>query len=205
MWYAKFPIAANDVTIGQAAENDIALQSLSVSAHHARIDFDGAECWVTDLDSEHGTFLAGIKLLPQVRERWRTDQALRIGKDYELYIVEEERSATSEDVESARPSPPRPQVSVIGITSAETEFEVAPGANRAANVILRNQGLLVDHFKPSIVGVPDDWVTLSSDEVRLEPGDAQEIVIDLHPPRTPESSAGAYPLKLARGQQSRAR
>ncbi len=118
------PVTADQLTVGRAAENGIVLDHATVSQRHARIDIDGEDFWVTDLDSEHGTFMGGIKLLPQVREQWRPDRALRIGEAYDLYLVENGPQSQQEEVQPAETS--LAHTSLIGIACEKTEFVVTP-------------------------------------------------------------------------------
>lgn len=50
-----FVLAAGDVAIGRAADNDIVLDDPLVSRHHARLAWDGDGLRVTDLGSSNGT------------------------------------------------------------------------------------------------------------------------------------------------------
>jgi predicted component of type VI protein secretion system len=47
------------LTIGRHPENDIVIQNLAVSGHHARIDRRDGHIQLTDLNSKNGTFLNG--------------------------------------------------------------------------------------------------------------------------------------------------
>jgi pSer/pThr/pTyr-binding forkhead associated (FHA) protein len=49
-------------TVGRAAANDIVLENLLVSAHHARIDQAGQDYVLTDLQSKNGTYLNGTRV-----------------------------------------------------------------------------------------------------------------------------------------------
>jgi hypothetical protein len=54
------------LTIGRGEDNDIVLQDLQASRHHARIENDGKVYKIIDLNSRNGTFLEDAKLLPGV-------------------------------------------------------------------------------------------------------------------------------------------
>ena len=53
----SFAMKSGGLTIGRSAENDISLDLSGVSRKHARIDFDGQNYLVRDLNSLNGTFL----------------------------------------------------------------------------------------------------------------------------------------------------
>jgi pSer/pThr/pTyr-binding forkhead associated (FHA) protein len=49
-------------TIGRASANDIVLENLLVSGHHARIDQAGQDYVLTDLQSKNGTYVNGTRV-----------------------------------------------------------------------------------------------------------------------------------------------
>jgi hypothetical protein len=54
-----------ETSLGAAADNDIVLSDPYISGHHARLRWDGANWWVTDLDSTNGTTVNRQACLPQ--------------------------------------------------------------------------------------------------------------------------------------------
>ncbi|MCC6708540.1 MAG: FHA domain-containing protein [Gammaproteobacteria bacterium] len=65
--------------IGRAG--DIALYDDTVSRRHARLDVDGDECFLTDLESRNGTYLIVDKqLLPFTKGRVSGDQVFAFGE-----------------------------------------------------------------------------------------------------------------------------
>ena len=65
------------LTIGRKASNDIPIENLAVSGHHAKIDAVGDGFLLTDLKSKNGSFVN--KML--VSSHWlKHDDAITIGK-----------------------------------------------------------------------------------------------------------------------------
>ncbi|HEX2092134.1 MAG TPA: FHA domain-containing protein [Longimicrobiaceae bacterium] len=62
----EIPVRLPVVRIGQAAGNDIVISDDSVSANHARLEFDQGAWRLTDLESTNGTYVEGVRLAPQV-------------------------------------------------------------------------------------------------------------------------------------------
>ncbi len=92
------PVKAKKMTIGRLEENDIVLGDPIVSAHHARIDFDGTRYFLVDLNSRNGTFLRNTKLLPGTPEEWTPGVPVRMGKSW-LRLV------SGQEAEQATPPP----------------------------------------------------------------------------------------------------
>ncbi|XP_021910683.1 uncharacterized protein LOC110824403 [Carica papaya] len=60
-----FEIASNDVTVGRLPQKaDMVIPVATVSAVHARIQKEGGNLLVTDLDSTNGTFVDEKRLRP---------------------------------------------------------------------------------------------------------------------------------------------
>ena len=53
----EIPIGTNPVTVGRGPDNDIHIDNLAVSTHHARIYADTGRIIIEDLSSLNGTFL----------------------------------------------------------------------------------------------------------------------------------------------------
>ncbi len=62
----SFGLKPPSVTVGSDVEsNDIVLQNQTVSANHARLDWRDDKWHVTDLQSENGTIINGVRLKPE--------------------------------------------------------------------------------------------------------------------------------------------
>src|SRR5260221_6101602 len=53
----EVPIGTRPVGIGRAPDNDLPVDNLAVSNHHARVFFEAGRLVVEDLDSLNGTFV----------------------------------------------------------------------------------------------------------------------------------------------------
>jgi hypothetical protein len=62
----ELPVPSPVVTIGRAAGSDVVIDDDSVSAEHARLEFDLGAWRITDLGSTNGTAVEGVKLAPNV-------------------------------------------------------------------------------------------------------------------------------------------
>jgi pSer/pThr/pTyr-binding forkhead associated (FHA) protein len=66
-----------EVTIGRTASNDIQIDNVAVSAHHARIVKDGRYYVIEDLNSTNGTFVNEKKI---TRSVLKENDVITIGK-----------------------------------------------------------------------------------------------------------------------------
>lgn len=58
----EVPIGNRPVTIGRSPDNDLPVDNLAVSNHHARVYYEGSRLVVEDLDSLNGTFVNDLRV-----------------------------------------------------------------------------------------------------------------------------------------------
>jgi pSer/pThr/pTyr-binding forkhead associated (FHA) protein len=58
----EVPVGANGVAVGRSPDNDIVIDNLAVSNHHARITWEGEQLVVDDLQSLNGTFVNDMRV-----------------------------------------------------------------------------------------------------------------------------------------------
>ncbi|HEU0052023.1 MAG TPA: FHA domain-containing protein [Longimicrobium sp.] len=105
----QIPVPAPVVTIGKAAECDLVLDDDSVSARHARLEFDVGGWRLTDLASTNGTAVEGVKLAPNVPTPIPYGATVRFG-GVKLHFLE----AVDADPAQARQAyePPAPKTTL---------------------------------------------------------------------------------------------
>lgn len=195
-----FPLGGRQrVTIGRDANNDIAIASARLSRHHAQLTFDGTRYFLTDLSSTNGTFIENDRLLPGIAEVWQPTKQARMGDHWlRLELPGAAAAAPARPDVSAAPlaaagAPPQQPLSV---TMEPAQLAVRPGQAVDATLRILNRQQQVDHFTPSVEGIPDAWVTRPAQMLRLAPGDAGAMTLRFHPPLAPTSSAGAHPFAV---------
>ncbi len=199
------PMKAAGLTIGRETDNDIALEDAKASRHHAKIEFDGKEYRVTDLNSSNGTYLANARLLPGIAEVWTQEKALRIGDTWLRLLRSGTSTVPAGGTTVAQPAGTSVDMSRVQTSAGERrvglyldtmQATVEPGQSLSLRMVLLNLGGLVDHFTISVSGVPAAWVPGFPKTEQLLPGTQQEINLLIQPPRSPQSRAGRYPLTL---------
>jgi pSer/pThr/pTyr-binding forkhead associated (FHA) protein len=82
----------------------------------------------------------------------------------------------------------------IGVTLQAPTAPVAAGTPTTATLAVQNRGPVVDELVIEIADLPAEWVRVTRPSLSLLPGARDEINIVLHPPRTPEATAGDHPF-----------
>jgi DNA-binding winged helix-turn-helix (wHTH) protein len=95
-----FSLTTDDVLIGRKADADVVLADRYVSRHHARIVKNDGGHTIIDLESSHGTFLNGTRI---IQHELQSGDRIALGKDQvELgyYSEEEETAGKANDKEN---------------------------------------------------------------------------------------------------------
>jgi hypothetical protein len=58
----EVPVGSRPISIGRSPDNDLAVDNLAVSNHHARVYFEAGRLVVEDLDSLNGTFVNDLRV-----------------------------------------------------------------------------------------------------------------------------------------------
>lgn len=92
-----FELSGPEVRIGRRADNDIRIDEISVSGHHAVIEAvpntyleDTVDYYITDSDSTNGTFVNDIRI--EGRQRLNSNDLVRVGWN-EFRFVDEDENA----------------------------------------------------------------------------------------------------------------
>jgi pSer/pThr/pTyr-binding forkhead associated (FHA) protein len=91
--YGEYPLLKPVVTIGRKPDNDLRIDNLAVSGHHARVVRDADRFTLEDLGSTNGTFVGARRIKT---EPLTDGMEITIGK-YTLRFVEEEAAAEGGD------------------------------------------------------------------------------------------------------------
>ncbi len=86
------PLTPRCLTIGRGTDNDLVINYPVTSRYHAQITSDGATYYVTDLNSDNGTYLGNALLAPNQPVVWTPGAPLHIG-DVLLQLGQEQSEA----------------------------------------------------------------------------------------------------------------
>jgi eukaryotic-like serine/threonine-protein kinase len=184
-------LTAAGVTIGRTADNQLSYESTELSRSHLRIQLEGQRVTVTDLGSANGTYLDGVRLLPQVAQVWDGSQPLRLGSS--LWLALEPALALSPP---ATDGPRSSRSNKIGVALDSKTMVLTPGQPAKCKVALVNLEEIVDHISVAVAGVPEEWVEGTGKEVQLNPGAQTTVLLTILVPQEHTSRAGDYDVTI---------
>jgi pSer/pThr/pTyr-binding forkhead associated (FHA) protein len=118
----EFPLKKSAFSIGRSPGNDVVIDNLAVSGHHARLTVDEDHYVIEDMNSLNGTFLNNQRIR---RSNLKDGDEIMIGKHTLVYREEGGVAAQSvgfRSAESAAQSQPAMDVTMVLDTKKRREF-----------------------------------------------------------------------------------
>lgn len=69
----------NSVIVGRSSESNFVIPHQSISRSHCKIEFVNNTFFITDLKSLNGTFIDGVKILPEKKTLFHQNSVLKLG------------------------------------------------------------------------------------------------------------------------------
>ena len=91
----------------------------------------------------------------------------------------------------------------LGLAMKDEDWRVSPGDKITIPAVVANRSSDDIFVELSILGVPNDWVTLDNPVVHLRPKEKHEISLTISPPPYPQCQAGDYPVNIRASVQNR--
>lgn len=193
------PLEKNQLVMGRSADCDIVLDNKDISRQHVRLQRVGTGWQIVDLNSTNGTYLDSAKLLSGVPEMFYPGKTLRVGPYFIHWQKAGEQRTQMEAYTRTLPANATHLESTtgrIGATLKPNLAEVAPGSSFNFQVMLFNQGMVVDQFNLSIEGLSSDWISIPLNNAQLMPGASAALTFNLHPPMESRAKAGIYEYQV---------
>ena len=84
----------------------------------------------------------------------------------------------------------------VGVLIGAINFPITPGSSVSIPLLLENRGIAADNFHVSITGIPRNWISLKSSQVKLAASESKEILFKINLPRSSAADAGRTPFKI---------
>jgi len=155
------------ISIGRSESSDIVLADGSISRQHAQLERTGDGWQVRDLGSENGTYLGGKPLLPDIPEEWNSFQPLRIGAYYLHLKLGKNRNANGQS---------------FIVSVSPDEVEVRAGEQALLQIGMRNDSETVMEYQIEMARLPDRWVKVPAEPLRIRPNEQKIFNLAIAPP-----------------------
>ncbi len=194
----EIPIEKTPLTIGRKPDNDIAIDNMAISSHHARITMQGKTYMIEDLQSTNGTFLNEKRILTSALQH---NDTILLGQHSLQFVFPESVQAAAVETQETVVINPEIQKQIL----AELAASVAAVEKPAAPVI---PDVPVEPVTPVEAVKPPEPVNIVEPVKTLEPVKAVEpaeppkaetpveppaMVVEQTAPPSPESAPAARP------------
>lgn len=194
--YETFLLTEPNTSIGRSPGNTIALDTETISRYHLSITQTDGQVFLTDLDSQNGTFVDGTRLKHNEPIQLRGGEEINIG---ELILIFHDPDA----------NPTRPIVIPEEVTQhvealtedfsvdlEAPEIAISPGAYAPSKVIINNSSEKSQRYVVKVSGVPPEWVRIDRPTVDVGAGKSASVTISFKPLRRSDSVPGTYTAEI---------
>lgn len=194
--FMTFPLVENTISVGRSTGNTIALDTNTISRYHFSLSHDGQKTFITDMESANGTFVDGERLQPNQSRELDGGDEIQIGHLRIIYHQLDEMATqpvkvvdeTTQRVEVAAPTF---RLDVIGPPAP-----FSPGAHMSAEINITNTTKEAQRYRVEVTGMPAEWVRLDRSEIRIEPDQSEQVLINFRPTRRSDSRPGDYKVQV---------
>ena len=117
----NFSLDKPSITIGRSPENDLSIEHLTISRHHARFTVEGQTFLLEDLGSANGTQIGAVPLPPNAPHRAAALQPFQLGDIRLQYVSPSSGTFTDVNTMPVQRTVPPPHSTAPAASSAPTE------------------------------------------------------------------------------------
>jgi len=195
--FQTFALNDDNISVGRSSGNTIMLERETISRYHCSIVRDAANNAVqlTDLASDNGTYVDGVRLAANAPRLLRGGEEIIIG-DLRLIYHAVDDSPTQlvtalSQTQSITVEAPDFHIDVTGPSQA-----ISPGAHISASLLITNNADETRHFEVEVGGLPDGWARIAPKSLALTAEEKREVVIKFQPPHHSSSTPGIYDVSI---------
>lgn len=199
-----YPLNSGEVVrLGRGLENGLVLDCPGVAPVHLILDHRQTAYWLLLLGQGEEARLNGQPLHPQTAIELHHLDIIELS-GYSIILLSPPAGDTR-DMPKANPAPFRSTVSsettnlpvdLLDVRLSARRWTVDVGQTAFCQVTISNNAASKVTSLVNVVGVDENWLTLSPPQVELEPGEQARVILTITPPRLPTSSAGLHSLAV---------
>jgi pSer/pThr/pTyr-binding forkhead associated (FHA) protein len=126
----EIPVTPRGVSVGRAPDNDVVIDNLAVSNHHARVAWEAEKLFVEDLQSLNGTFVNEMRVN---RGTLKSGDRIHVGK-HALIVDLSPSSSSSVDLGPKAAAPKVNETMVLDTRQTRDMFQMAAQMGERAQV-----------------------------------------------------------------------
>jgi len=185
------------VSVGRAPGNVVTLETDTVSRYHFSITYDNGIVAITDLGSENGTFVDGLRLKGNEPRVLDGVEEIVIGQLRLIYHALDEAPtmpmviAEEDDTQHIE----RPEAN-FRMDVERSALDVWPASSSNAELIITNLSDDIQTYDVEVTGSVATWVRINRPRLDIQPGETGAVLINVKPPRRADNLPAEYDLEI---------
>ena len=190
---ASYPLEGAEISVGSDESNAIRLADAAVSPQHCLLQHQAGAAFITDLDSERGTYIDGDRLPVNMPHQLRDIEEIQIGSVTARFYLRSDSPTEAIQAISDQTQPlsigfraelEQPTVSVWPASTAEVRLSIS-------NLTDQRCGFLLE-----ATGLPNNWVNPAQMDFWLSAGETYPVSLQIKPSRRADMPPDNYPLTI---------
>ena len=195
--FQSYMLEGDTVSVGRSPGNTITLDSDTISRYHFSIVNQDDSISITDLDSENGTFVDGIRLQSNAPRELDSVEEIQAGH---LRIIYQPL-----DEDPTLPVPPLNEDDTLRVEREDANFRLAldmgrvdvwPAASSSVELAITNTGEDNRRYGVDVKGINEKWVRINRPELELNPNETGYVLVNFKPPRHPDIAPRPYDVTI---------
>ena len=190
---ASYPLEGAEISVGSDESNAIRLADEAVSPQHCLLQHQAGAAFITDLDSERGTYIDGDRLPANMPHQLRDIEEIQIGSVTARFYLRSDSPTEAIQAISDQTQPlsigfraelEQPTVSVWPASTAEVRLSIS-------NLTDQRCGFLLE-----ATGLPSNWVNPDQMDFWLAADETYPVSLQIKPSRRADMPPDNYPLTI---------
>ncbi|MGB1287245.1 MAG: FHA domain-containing protein, partial [Aggregatilineales bacterium] len=182
--FDSYMLEGDTVSVGRAPGNTIPIESDTISRYHFSIIHQDDRVNITDLDSENGTFVDGVRLQSNTPFMLESVEEIQAGHLRIIYHPVDENPTL--------PVSPLTEDDTLRVEREDANFRLAldmprmqvwPAASSSVELAITSTADETRRFGVNVEGVPQKWLRINRPELELNPNETGYVLINVKPPR----------------------
>lgn len=190
-------LTGQTVSVGRSAGNSVVLDTETVSRYHFSITHENDTVSITDLDSENGTYVDGVRLPSNQARVLDGVEEIQAGHLRIIFHALDETPTSpmplggEEDTQRIER-----EEATFRLQVDATRLDVWPAASSSAELAITNIGTEPQLYNIEVQGLPRGWARINRPRLEIAPNETAYVLINIKPPRRPDNTPRSYPTQI---------
>lgn len=192
----SYLLEEDTVSVGRAEGNIIELETDSLSRYHFSLVRNGDTVTITDLESANGTFVDGMQLPANEPHLLGDVEEIMVGSLRIIFRQVDDSPTIMVSTLDDETQQMELGEAQIRVDIDYKQLQVWPAASSSAELSITNLGDKTRSFSIQVSGLPSGWLRITRPEVELDPNETAYILLNVKPPRRPNTVPQKYDVTI---------